>query len=254
MQANSGTRANAHTSIVIYTDGAASGNPGPGGWGAIVRCGDDHVEELGGGAAHTTNNRMEMTAVIEALRFAADRPGPVVVYSDSTYVIKGITEWIDGWKRRGWRTSGGEPVANRELWEAIDELVRARGRAIRWVYVRGHRGVPGNERVDEIAVAHTRGEAPSLYSGPVAAYGIDLTGPPPSASTGSSTSRASRRGAAYSYLSLVNGVLRRHATWAACEARVKGRSGARFKKAMTAAEEADIVRGWGLDPGQLPPR
>jgi len=243
-------------SIMIFTDGAASGNPGPGGWAAVVATPDGHVRELGGGEAHTTNNRMEMTAAIEALRFVRDHSAPVTIHTDSTYLIKGISGWISGWRRRGWKTSAGEPVKNRELWEALDELTRARPSSARvtWSHVRGHVGVPGNERVDAIAVAFTRGESPDLYDGARSRYGIDLDAAPrpasPTASSRSPTTRA-RRGKAYSYLSHVGGVLRRHRTWAECERRVKGQSGARFKKATSAADEVDICRAWGVDPIRL---
>jgi ribonuclease HI len=133
--------------VDIYTDGACSGNPGPGGWGAILRW-NGHEKELFGYAPATTNNRMEMTAVIEALR-SLKRLVPVRVHTDSQYVQKGMTEWIHGWKRRGWKTAGKEPVKNEDLWRALDEL--AAGHAIEWFWVRGHAGHPENERADELA-------------------------------------------------------------------------------------------------------
>jgi ribonuclease HI len=113
---------------------------------------DGHVTELGGGASLTTNNKMELTGAIEALSRLQGTSGPVSIYTDSTYVIQGITGWVHGWKRRGWKTAGGTDVLNRGLWERLDALVSARGpRALSWHYVRGHVGIPGNERVDEIA-------------------------------------------------------------------------------------------------------
>ena len=133
--------------IDIYTDGACSGNPGPGGWGAILRSGATE-RELFGGEALTTNNRMEMTAVIEALR-ALKRPVAVRVHTDSQYVQKGISEWIHGWKRRGWKTAGKEPVKNEDLWRELDRL--AAGHEIEWIWVRGHAGHPENERADALA-------------------------------------------------------------------------------------------------------
>lgn len=133
--------------VTIFTDGACSGNPGPGGWGALLRYGKVE-KELSGGAADTTNNRMEMTAVIEAL--AALRGGcEVDLYTDSTYVQKGITEWIDNWKRRGWKTAARKPVKNQDLWQSLDE--EAQRHDIDWRWVRGHTGDPGNERADELA-------------------------------------------------------------------------------------------------------
>lgn len=133
--------------IDIYTDGACSGNPGPGGWGAILRW-NGHEKEMFGYAPETTNNRMEMTAVIEALR-SLKRAVPVRIHTDSQYVQKGMTEWIRGWKRRGWKTAGKEPVKNEDLWRLLDEL--AADHEIEWLWVRGHAGHPENERADELA-------------------------------------------------------------------------------------------------------
>ncbi len=133
--------------IHIYTDGACKGNPGPGGWGAILEW-DGKERELFGGEPATTNNRMELTAVIEALA-ALKRPCRVILHTDSQYVQKGITEWIGGWKARGWRTAAKEPVKNVDLWKKLDEVVRAHD--IDWVWVKGHAGHAGNERADALA-------------------------------------------------------------------------------------------------------
>ena len=133
--------------IDIFTDGACSGNPGPGGWGAILRSGR-HEKELFGGALNTTNNRMELMAVIEALK-ALKHPAQARVYTDSQYVQKGISEWIHGWKRRGWRTADKQPVKNADLWRILDE--EAARHRVEWLWVRGHSGHPENERADVLA-------------------------------------------------------------------------------------------------------
>jgi ribonuclease HI len=133
--------------IHIYTDGACKGNPGPGGWGALLRMGE-HEKELFGGEPLTTNNRMELTAVIQALH-TLKRPCSVVVHTDSQYVQKGISEWIKGWKLRGWLTSDRKPVKNADLWRELDEAVS--GHQITWRWVRGHSGHPENERADALA-------------------------------------------------------------------------------------------------------
>ena len=133
--------------IEIYADGACKGNPGAGGWGVLLRSAGSE-KELFGAEAQTTNNRMELTAVIRGLE-ALKRPCSVVVYTDSQYVQKGISEWIRGWKRNGWRTSDKKPVKNADLWRQLDEL--AAGHTISWRWVRGHAGNPGNERVDALA-------------------------------------------------------------------------------------------------------
>ncbi|WP_371437750.1 ribonuclease HI [Polaromonas sp.] len=135
--------------IVIYTDGACKGNPGPGGWGALLSSGGAE-KELFGGELGTTNNRMEITAVIEALA-ALKRPCKVTLYLDSEYVRKGITEWIHGWKARGWRTAAKAPVKNVDLWQRLDALVSTSGHKIDWRWVKGHAGDPGNERADALA-------------------------------------------------------------------------------------------------------
>jgi ribonuclease HI len=133
--------------VVIHTDGACKGNPGPGGWGALLRWGD-HERELFGGERQTTNNRMELTAVIEALSALKQRCD-VALYTDSAYVKNGITVWVHGWKQRGWRTADNKPVKNVELWRRLEAL--AAQHEVKWHWVRGHDGDPGNERADALA-------------------------------------------------------------------------------------------------------
>ncbi len=135
--------------IEIYSDGACRGNPGPGGWAAVLSSGA-HEKELSGAEALTTNNRMELTAVIRALE-ALKRPVRVRLYTDSEYVRRGIGEWLPGWKARGWRTAARKPVKNQDLWQRLDELCA--GHEIEWHWVPGHAGVPGNERADRLANA-----------------------------------------------------------------------------------------------------
>jgi ribonuclease HI len=137
------------TEVTIYTDGACKGNPGPGGWGALLQAGSAE-RELFGGEPNTTNNRMELRAVIEALS-ALKRPCRVHLYLDSEYVRKGITEWLPAWKARGWKTATRQPVKNADLWQQLDALVNGRGHVIDWHWVRGHTGHPGNERADALA-------------------------------------------------------------------------------------------------------
>ena len=135
------------TVVVIYTDGACRGNPGPGGWAALLSFGE-REKELAGAEEHTTNNRMELTAVIRALE-ALKRPVEAQVFTDSEYVRRGITEWVSSWKSRGWKTADRKPVKNQDLWEELDRL--AAQHKIEWHWVKGHSGVPGNERVDRLA-------------------------------------------------------------------------------------------------------
>jgi ribonuclease HI len=133
--------------IEIYTDGACRGNPGPGGWAALLRYGE-HEREISGAEQRTTNNRMELTAVVRALQ-ALKRPVQARLYTDSEYVRRGVSEWLPGWKARGWRTAERKPVKNQDLWQQVDEL--SAPHRIEWLWVPGHAGVPGNERVDRLA-------------------------------------------------------------------------------------------------------
>lgn len=137
------------TDVTIYTDGACSGNPGPGGWGAILVHGETR-KELSGGDSETTNNRMELQAAIEALN-ALKRPCRVELYTDSVYVRDGITKWIKGWQRNGWRTAAKKPVKNAELWQALQAALQPH--EVDWHWVKGHAGHPENERADELARA-----------------------------------------------------------------------------------------------------
>ncbi|WP_410574539.1 ribonuclease HI [Amycolatopsis sp. cmx-4-61] len=138
--------------VEIYTDGACSGNPGPGGWGAVLRYGKHERELYGGEATPTTNNRMELTAPIRALE-SLTRPSQVRVYTDSTYVRNGITQWLPRWKNNGWQTAAREPVKNADLWQRLDAAIG--DHRVEWLWVKGHAGHPENERADRLAVRGT---------------------------------------------------------------------------------------------------
>lgn len=258
--------------IIIFTDGSSRGNPGPGGWGTIVAC-EGKVSELGGGEKRTTNNRMELRAAIAGLSFVRDLarlPSPTAHYgaigsggqgsaysvdvrADSSYVINGITKWVAGWERNGWKNSKKEDVLNRELWEELAEAVsdvKMSGCKILWRYTPGHSGIPGNERADVIATDCADGKKPKLFSGARAEYGVDLESleavVEKPKSRKSPEEKARQKMKAYSYLSLVGGKLMRHTTWAECEKRVKGVKGTKFKKAVSADDESAIIKGWGI--------
>jgi ribonuclease HI len=153
---------------IIYTDGSSRGNPGRGGWGTIV-ISDDKVIELGGRQEMTTNNRMEMSAVIEGLK-SSSADSIITVYSDSQYVIKGITEWIDGWIKKGWKNSQKKAVLNRDLWEEL--LTVTENKKIHWKFVKGHADNAGNIRCDEIATQFADGENIKLYNGSIGKYDL----------------------------------------------------------------------------------
>ncbi len=233
--------------ILIFCDGACSGNPGPGGWGSIILTPTYEVWELGGSASSTTNNQMELTAAIEALRSVRPLPGKIELYTDSTYVIRGITQWVHGWKKRDWKTAEGKDVLNRSFWEELQQEVKSRGKEnkVEWKYVRGHEGNPGNERADTIAVAFSKRKTITLYHGDAEHYAIDLSILPQNAHLPEFKS-PSAKAKPHSYLSWVDGTLMRHNSWAECEQRVKGRSGAKFKKATSSEEEEKILQAWGV--------
>ena len=150
--------------MAAATDGACSGNPGPGGWGALIRFEDGSVEEFGGADPATTNNRMELQAALEMLERLAELPRhpDLVLRTDSKYLIDGLSSWMPGWKRKGWKTAAGKPVLNQDLWQALDQ---ARLADVPLRYVKGHSGDPDNDRVDQIAVAYSKGTAPRLKRG-----------------------------------------------------------------------------------------
>lgn len=237
--------------LIIFTDGACTGNPGPGGWGSIVVFPEGTVRELGGFEAETTNNRMELTAAIKALASLEKTDTKINLYTDSVYVIRGITQWIWGWQRRGWKNAEGGDVLNRELWEALSQQVgRLRPAKIDWHYVRGHTGVPGNERCDEIAVGFATGKRPSLYQGSLLQYPVAIHDIPENTDLPEMKAPGEKKAPPFSYLSLLGGTVMRHATWPECERRVKGQPGAKFKKAQSEQDEKEILKGWGLDPAK----
>jgi ribonuclease HI len=241
--------------ITVFVDGASSGNPGPGGWGAIIAYPDGRVTEYGGGEPQTTNNRMEMAAVINALHHIGTQPGPVVVYTDSTYVIRGITQWVWGWRTRGWKTAEGKDVTNQDLWQELMHATGVRAKLgaeskIEWKHVKGHSGVAGNERVDRIAVAFSKKTPIQLYRGSLLNYPVAIHDVPENTELPEVKPKLEKK-AAFSYLSQVGSTTMRHSDWASCERRVKGQPGAKFKKAASQEEEDAILASWGVRPDQV---
>jgi ribonuclease HI len=230
--------------ITIFTDGAAKGNPGRGGYGVVISY-PDHVVELGGFKQRTTNNEMELTAVVEALKAVEPAGLTVAIYTDSKYVVEGATGWIFGWMKNGWQTKTKTDVANKELWQALLPLLKQT--EIEWHKVPGHVGIAGNERVDTIASTFAEKGACDLYTGPKSAYGHDIEDTSFDETKKQDRSDARKRSAqkAYSYVSAVGGKIQIHATWAECEARVKRKKGARFKKSLDAVNEKEIVKEFG---------
>ncbi len=237
---------------LVFCDGACSGNPGPGGWGAIVHTPENGVQELGGARNRTTNNQMELTACLKALENIKTQQPQIHVFTDSTYLIRGITQWVWGWQKRGWKTAENADVLNQEIWQDLITVTKGRlkDKKIQWHYVRGHTGIPGNERCDQIAVIFRDSQSETLFQGPLNHYSIDLLQIPDDTSLPQMKSPG-QKSQPVSYLSYLDGKVERHLTWSDCERRVKGRSGAKFKKAMSETDEEQILASWGTSRKDL---
>jgi ribonuclease HI len=251
--------------IVIFTDGSSRGNPGRGGYGVVAiypnAHGEMQVDELGGREDLTTNNRMELKAVIEGIKNFVGYYSSTEIreytfnfYVDSKYVLQGATAWIYGWKKNNWVTAGKEEVKNRDLWEEFDTLVRTHGIRSKWNLIEGHAGIFGNERCDVIATAYADDKNAQknfkLYTGSLSAYqateeGKDILNLYAVNQDAKDKLKARKKSGssapAYSYISMVDGDIRTHATWKECEARVKGKSKARFKKSASKSDEGSII-------------
>ncbi|MBC7742645.1 MAG: ribonuclease HI [Bdellovibrionaceae bacterium] len=242
--------------IIIYCDGACSGNPGPGGWASsVIFANRNHVQEIAGSAAATTNNRMEITGSLAALTLCANSKDlattkKIIILTDSVYVIRGITQWIFGWKKRGWKTAANEPVSNQDLWEQLEVVVK-KIKAIntkvelQWSFVKGHAGIAGNERCDQIAVAFTKHDYIELYNGPASSYHFDAFELPELKPLPEIKKKDDGPKKPAWYISYINGVIAKHNTWSECEAKVKGRP-AKFKKVTSNEEEAEVKKSWGI--------
>lgn len=252
---------------IIFTDGSSRGNPGPGGWGVIIVKHDNSqtdadytqtdaekskkkIIELGGREEHTTNNRMELQAAISALSFLSNyrlktKDYKLILYTDSSYVINGITKWVFGWQKNNWITKEKKEVLNRDLWEKLSKLVQ--NKKIEWKYVGGHVGIVGNERCDMIATGFADGATVDLYNGSIENYPIPNILNiffDESKAKAKSSSSARSKAPAFSYVSKVDGIIEKHKTWKECEIRVKGVSGAKYKKSLTKDEEKKIIEEW----------
>ncbi|TAL15959.1 ribonuclease HI [bacterium] len=212
--------------VKIFTDGGCIGNPGPGGWSAVIER-EGRYGEFGGFEPATTNNRMEMKAAIEALKHV-EEGGHCLVVTDSKYLVDGASKWLRGWKKKGWRKSDGEEVLNLDLWRELDGLISTR--KVLWEHVRGHAGHPENERCDKIANSFARGDKPELKTG-----------------DGSWIFAGGKEDAPYPsplYLSCVDGAIEEHKSWVECEARIKGVRGSKCRKVKTRSEHIAAIADW----------
>ncbi len=270
---------NNHGRIEVFTDGSSRGNPGPGGWGAIIQSkvesqkskgGDSltsnhqpltsKVWELGGREERTTNNRMELMAMLETLRFIEKRKlsGDIVIHTDSAYTLNGAKAWMYSWEKNDWKTKTDEPVANQDLWkELLVILYRiARKHEVIWQKVEGHVGLRGNERADEIATTYADGGHALLYVGAYADYEkmiggalSDQTELSKSLRDVKEKARAKKKDTrvAYSYVSMVGGMIATDKTWPDCERRVKGKSAAKYQKVFSREEELELIARWTME-------
>lgn len=238
------------SSYLLFTDGACSGNPGTGAWAFVAielsePIGDSNVFEASDGSEQTTNNRMELLAVLNAIQWLAEKPfDNATIWTDSKYVCEGLTGWMYGWQKRGWVTQEGGPVSNQDLWQqalALEQKLGEIWKKIKMERLPGHHGILGNERCDQLAREFISKNYASTYHGSLKnhPFGIELT----------KTSASKPQGLGeFWYISLVGGSAQRHKTWPECEAFVKAKKGAKFKKVYSIQEETLILKQWGSGP------
>jgi ribonuclease HI len=249
--------------VIAFTDGASRNNPGKGGWGTVViypkSSGDLYVDELGGADAHTTNNRMEISAFKAALEHMNDfyekgaERKVFTIYTDSSYVRNSFTKWIEGWAENNWMTKGKTPVLNADLWSEVSSLKDKLSKQFEFDIrlLKGHSGIAGNERCDVIATTFADGEPTDLYKGKLSTYTISdilntKSGVVENSGGKLGTKKSSPKGNPMGYVSAVDGVVERHKTWAECEKRVKGTKGAKFKKYFSEQNCEEIISEWGI--------
>ncbi|TSD03228.1 MAG: ribonuclease HI [Parcubacteria group bacterium Athens0714_16] len=228
-----------HNNIIIFTDGSALGNPGKAGWGAVIISNKKEILEMGGFEKKSTNNRMEMTAVIESIKRVNEEfpDSHITIYTDSSYVVNGITKWIHGWILKGWVGVNKQPILNKDLWEELKEVS---GSNIKWSLLPGHSGIFGNEKADEIATTFASENRPILYKGTIDKYNKNIL----DLSTNGISKSSKKNVIAYSYLSMVNGKIEKHKTWKECESVVKGKKDVKFKKSISREDEEKIIDEW----------
>lgn len=231
-----------HNNIIIFTDGSALGNPGKAGWGAVLVFDKKEILEIGRFEKKSTNNRMEMTSAIESLKTLEKNKNPnnktkIIIYTDSSYLFNGITKWINGWVLSGWIGANKNPVLNKDLWEQL--MILNNKFKIEWKLLPGHSGIIGNERADEIATSFASENSAILYKGGIDKYKKNILD-----FKTNDTDDKRKKMKAYSYLSMIEGVIKKHETWAECEFRVKGKKDAKFRKSINKDDEGKIIDDW----------
>ena len=240
--------------VYLFTDGACLQNPGPGGWGFVFLNPQENVLERGGFSASTTNNKMEIQAVLEGILLLIEKlggDGELRIYTDSKYLVQAITQWIFSWERNAWRTSEGKEVLNQELWQdlSLNLKILKRTRSVSFHHVPSHVGLVLNERADKIASICAEKQKTYTYEGAFKDYphkealnNLEQKIEEARKIKGSLSKRKSKQ--AYSYVSLVAGEIQTHKTWKECEKRVMGAKGARFKKSLSKEDEVAIIQSW----------
>ncbi|MBU3969023.1 ribonuclease HI [Patescibacteria group bacterium] len=231
-----------HNNIIIFTDGSALNNPGKAGWGAVLVFDKKEILEIGGFEKKSTNNRMEMTSAIESLRILEKNKGinnktQIIINTDSSYLFNGITKWVSGWVLKNWIGANKNPVLNKDLWEKL--MVLNNKFKIEWKLLPGHSGIIGNERADEIATSFASEDQLILYKGTIEKYKKNILD---FKTNGTNDRRKKMK--AYSYLSMIEGIIKKHKTWAECESRIKGKKDAKFRKSIDKDDEKKIIDGW----------
>lgn len=237
-------------SYLLFTDGACSGNPGKGAWAFVaIELREDlsksPVFEMAGYEDHTTNNRMELMALMSAIRWLAKKDfDQAAIWTDSKYALEGLRSWMFGWQKRNWLTQEGNPVSNKDLWQEALQLEKDLGplwKKIKLEKLPGHHGILGNERCDQLARECISQQHADTYEGPLKdhPFGMDMLKTEPAKAQGLGE---------FWYLSLIAGSAQRHKTWPECEAFVRGKKGAKFKKVYSVQEETLILKGWGSGP------
>lgn len=232
-------------SVIIYTDGACSGNPGPGGWAFVLFDGKTKVIECADAEEETTNNRMELQGAMEAFKYLQDQKFPtetkIKIHIDSSYVILGITKWIKSWKRREWKNIEGKSVSNQDLWMEFESLTEDY-KNIKWIHIPGHAGIPGNERCDQLSVQSMKGHYRVFDEYDSDAYDYQIFQP---------VDLNRYKKIDPFYLSYVNGNLIKHTTWPECESAVRGKPGAKFKKIKNLNDEEETLKLWGIGESEV---
>jgi ribonuclease HI len=230
--------------LILYTDGASRGNPGPGGWAAVILV-QDMAMEVAGSEQRATNNQMELMAVLAVLSDSAAKAhtGNIIVHSDSAYVVNGLNSWVWGWEKKGWKTVTKTPVENKDMWVKLLELLKFYGDRLTITKVSGHAGELYNERCDELAVAAALGNEQQLFKGSRKDYEQFLKD---MGTTAKKPIKKKSDAPAYSYVSFIDGKAYADKTWAACEKRVKGKKGAKYKKVFSKEEETELIQEYTL--------